>query len=138
MPDPTLQYVDPSTITAPELAALVDSYAGLRKRKAELNKLVDEVASEAEQIKTLLIAALNAQGLSSLGGHIASVSLKSKTVPRVTDWPAVYAYVRGTGEFDLLHRRLNETAVRARWDSTVDIPGVEPTIVNDLSVSTAI
>lgn len=134
MIDPTLLQ-DPEGCSAPELAALVDSYAGIRKRKAELNKEVDRLAEDGERIRVFLLAAMDAQGLSALGGHIASVSVKVKSVPRPADWGAIYEHIQRTGEFDLLHRRLADTAVRTRWQHGENIPGVESTDVRDLSVS---
>jgi hypothetical protein len=42
----------------------------------------------------------------------------------VEDWPKLYAHIKKTGEFELMQRRLGETAVKERWDADKQVPGV--------------
>jgi hypothetical protein len=43
-------------------------------------------------------------------------------------------YIRETGSLDLLHRRLTESAVSARWAEGVNIPGVSVHTKHDLKL----
>ncbi len=49
----------------------------------------------------------------------------TKQVPQVKDWDKFYAFVKKTGQFDLVQRRLADTAIRERWDNGKEVPGVE-------------
>lgn len=51
---------------------------------------------------------------------------KPKPFPFVTDWAQTLDYIRERpASIDLLQKRLTESAVKARWDSGITIPGVE-------------
>lgn len=137
MTDPeALGSMSPADVTPAELAALTDQFAGLRRRKAELQKQVDEAASDADKIRKFLIAAMQEAGLNTVGGVIASVALRTKRVPKVENYDALYAHLRACGEFDLLYRRVNEAAVKERWNVGEQVPGVTSVEITDLSIST--
>lgn len=136
MSDPLTDHsIDPALLDPHELGALADAYSGLRARKTELNKALADVASEANRIKRLLLAAMQIHGLSAVGGSVARVGVSYKEVAGVTSWPDLQEHVRATGEFDLLHRRVAELAVKERWKAGVEIPGVEHVTVPDLTIS---
>lgn len=52
------------------------------------------------------------------------LTAKPKDVPRCTDWSLLHAHIKETGEFDLLHKRLTESAVMARRKDGVYLPGM--------------
>ena len=54
---------------------------------------------------------------------------------QVQDWEAFYKYVAKEGAFDLLQRRVNDSAYRARLDDQIKVPGVEPFGVVKLSIT---
>ena len=43
----------------------------------------------------------------------------------VVDWSATLGHIRGTGELDLLEKRLTKSAAAQRWDAGLTVPGVE-------------
>ena len=53
-----------------------------------------------------------------------SLKATTKKVPRCTDWAGFHAYIKETGNFDMLHKRLTETAVMARVDNGEYVPGI--------------
>jgi hypothetical protein len=136
MPDPLLYAgIDPTQMSMNELGALVDSYDGMRSRKTALTREIDELSTEIARARKLIIAALEFQGVTSIGGTMARCAIVHKTVPQVVAWDELYQHIMRTGEFDLLHRRVGEAAVKARWESGVDVPGISAVDVNDLSVT---
>jgi hypothetical protein len=136
MPDPLLfAGIDPTQMSMHELGALVDSYDGMRARKTALTREVDDLASDIARARKLILAALEFQGVTSIGGSIARCTIISKTVPNVVAWDELYEHIMRTGEFDLLHRRVGEAAVKERWASGVEVPGISAVDINDLSVS---
>ena len=50
-----------------------------------------------------------------------------KVVPNITAWPELLGYIKHTGSLDLLQKRLTESAVKARWDADIEVPGVSKT-----------
>lgn len=59
-----------------------------------------------------------------IAGLEARVQITMKAVPQVENWDQFYEYVRRNKAFELLQRRLNEGAVKERWDANVEVPGV--------------
>jgi hypothetical protein len=57
--------------------------------------------------------------------------------PVAVEWVEIWGYIRETGEFDLLHRRIANLAVKARWEDGKEIPGVGKQEIFKLSVSGA-
>jgi hypothetical protein len=127
----------PESITPAELAFLVGAYHGLAQRKAELNKLVEQVTSEGERLKRVLLKAMDVHSLTEIGGDTATVVRVPKKVPTVVAWDALYTHIRNTGEFDLLNKRVTTAAVEERWKDNRAVPGINATFIDTLSVRTA-
>jgi len=100
-----------------------DICAQLAAKRRERLKLQAQ-ADLLEQEEKNLAAELTAQ--SATEGQYGSYYLKrkAKKVPRATDWAQVWTYVRENNSFDMLHKRLTETAVMARIDAGESVPGV--------------
>lgn len=122
------------TKTLAELSALADQYYLLREARLAKQKEVDELQAQETAAKDELINAISTEDATGVAGKIISVSVVKKQKPQVADWDALYTYVRRRGAWDLLQRRLSETAVKARWEEGQTIPGVEVFSVKDLSI----
>ena len=118
-----------------ELSAKVDQYVSSREARLALQREVDTLAETEKLLKDELIATLEKSGVNAVGGttHIVKLSIKDK--PTASDWVKVYAYIKKNNAFDLLQRRLNESAVEARWEEGKKIPGVTTFPVATLSIS---
>jgi len=68
----------------------------------------------------------------TVDGFVAK--LKTVDASSVTDWSATLEYIKMTGSVDLLQKRLTESAVKARWDSGVDIPGVDKIVKHTVTI----
>lgn len=123
-------------LTAKQLANMVDDFHSARQERLRLKRLMEDKQKEETNLKESLILHMRAQGVSVIGGAILTVTLKSKIVPKAEDWGVLYDYIREHDAFDLLHRRLTETAVKARWDDGINIPGVVEFEYPELSLST--
>lgn len=91
------------------------------KRKA-LAKEVAQLEKEEKRLGEILLASVPQMGEITAPGITLRKIIKSK--PTASDWNALYEYIRKNDAFDLLHKRLTETAVKLRWDDSVIIPGV--------------
>jgi hypothetical protein len=69
-------------------------------------------------------------------GNIATASITRSTQADVTDWDA---YVRWAAKKDpsAVQRRVGITALREHWDNGEKVPGVQPVVVEKLSVTKA-
>lgn len=107
-----------------DLAKMVDRLYKIRQDRYALQKKVDALKTEETSIETQLIDALPASDASGIAGHVARATITRKAVPVVEDWAAFYKYVKKTGQFELMQKRLSDSAVKERWDDGKAIPGV--------------
>jgi hypothetical protein len=114
---------------------LVDEFARTRDERLALKRQVDKLEEKEKQLKAQLIAALVAANATALGGQLMIVTLVPKVKPVAKNWAALYEYIPPNNGWDLLQKRLTETAVALRWEEGIEVPGVERFPVNDLSLS---
>lgn len=114
--------------------SLVDRYFIAREQRIAAQRQVDAMEKEEKALKAEIIKSMRAESLSAIGGQVATVELKTKKTAKVEDWNAAYLYIQQSGHFQLLQRRMSETAVREFWDAGMDVPGVVSFPVDDLSL----
>lgn len=107
-------------MTKTEIAAFLKIYQTKDRERKELAERVAKLDQEQKAILDQLTAANVTTDF--YGGY--HLRVETKKVPRCTDWPGFHAYVKETGAFDLLHRRLTETAIMARLDDGEYVPGI--------------
>ncbi len=107
------------------LGACADRVYQLRQQRLTAQKVVEGIQAEETALREHLIATLPKSQASGVAGKLARVTIETKVVPQVADWPKFYAYVKKTGSFDLLQRRLTDGAVKERWEAGQKIPGVQ-------------
>ena len=106
------------------MGACADRLHELRTKRLEVQKLVDQFEAEEKALKEYVIQNLPKSDTGAQGKYYR-VSVVTKVVPRVEDWDAFYKYVKKTGSFELMQRRLSDSAVAERWDAGKVIPGVD-------------
>lgn len=123
-------------ITIPKnLGDLADKYNKVRDERLAIDKLSDEKKQEESALRAALIEGLKKADLSVAGGKQVRATLTYKHVPQVSDWSALYEYIRREKAFELLQKRVSITAVCERWDSGKQVPGVDAVKVDDLSIN---
>lgn len=107
-----------------KLGALADEYHDIREIRLVLQKITDAVKQQETAIVDHLIDCVSADDTSSgvIGKRYKAV-VKRKTVPIVEDWDVFYTHLQKTQEFDLLNRALNRSAVTARLEDGITVPG---------------
>ncbi len=106
------------------LAACADRIYALKALKAAAQAKVDAIDEERKALEAHLIANLPKSDALGVSGKHARVTIVSKPVPQAEDWLKIQAYIKKNGAFDLLQRRLNDAAVRERWEAGKTIPGI--------------
>jgi len=99
-------------------------------KKAE----VDALESEEKALKEQIILMLGDASLEGAKGGVATASITRRVVATVVDWAAFYQYVKEKDAFDLLHKRVSDTAYRDRLEQGEVVPGAEPFTIVGLSL----
>ncbi len=107
------------------MGACADRLYQLRQKRLEMQKEVDKVAAEESALKEHIINTLPKSEASGVAGKLARVTVVTKQIPQVKDWGAFYEYVKKTGQFDLMQRRITDAAIKERWEAGEEVPGVE-------------
>lgn len=94
-----------------------------REKRLALQK---DITAYEELETTLKDYFINTMSKKSTGisGSVANVQLEKKVIPTVEDWPKFYAHIKKTGQWDLMQKRVADTAVQERWDAKKEVPGV--------------
>ena len=117
------------------MGACADRLYELRQKRLEEQKKVDLIEAEEKALKEHIIQNLPKSEASGVAGKLARVTVVTKEVPQVEDWDAFYKYVKRTGAFDLMQRRLTDAAVKERWEAGEEIPGVKHFNVVTVSIN---
>lgn len=107
------------------LGAVVDKLYELKQERAERQKTVDAVKKAESAVEQYLIDTMPKSDQSGVIGRTAKAVIITSKKPSVTDWDKVYAYIKKNNRFDLLQKRVSDTAVKELWDDGKDVPGVD-------------
>ena len=114
---------------------MIDELYELRAQRLVFEKEVDELKARETATKEEILALLKASGLEGAKGAIATASIQYKIKPNITDWDAVYTYIRENDMFALLQKRLTVTLWSALQEDGILVPGTEPMALTDLSLT---
>lgn len=107
-----------------ELSEAVDKLYAAREARYVLQKQIKALEKEESELRELIISNLPKSNSNGLAGKVALAKIEVKEKAVVVDWEKFYVYVGKKKAFDLLQRRLNESAVIERWSNKEDVPGV--------------
>lgn len=125
-----------TTVTAPakssralSVGTMIDRMWELREEKKKLEAAAKELTSKMDELEEALAAKMDADGVTKATGKSASVSFSFSVAANVQGddgWKMLYAYIKKTGYFHLLQRRVTDTAYKELLDAGKRVPGVEP------------
>lgn len=115
------------------LGACADLLYSMRAERHVLQRQVDDMKKNEQELKDYIIANLPKSKASGVSGKTANAQVKKTAVPTVADWDKLQKYIKKTGAFDLIQRRLNTKAVEERWNDKKAVPGVESFTKVDVS-----
>lgn len=112
-------------LNIPTVGALIDELTRIRSDLEELAEQEAALKREKTEVEGLLLAAMDAQGVTSLRGSKATVSVSEKMLAQVEDWEKVYQFIKRTGSWQLMERRIAHAAFRELLDTRgTPIPGL--------------
>lgn len=116
--------VEPKPYKFPKtFGACADRLHVLKTLRLAEQKKVDAIEAEENALKAHVIDNMPKSDGGAVG-KTHKVLIIKKLVPRVENWDDFYKFVKKTGRFDLLQRRLGDAAILEMWDSKKKVPGV--------------
>ena len=108
-----------------ELVDLIISTKELDQERLNHDRESNKLAKRIEGAKADITTKLRELGLTDITiPGVASAAITTVQKPYISDYSLLEQHIRDTGSLDLLHKRLTESAVKARWDDGVQVPGV--------------
>jgi len=103
-----------------------EQYFAIRSNRLALQRQADELEQQEKDILYELTKELDFSNIGysrQFNGFVFKANRKDLVTP--IDWGLILPYIKETGEVDLLQKRLTDSAVKARWDAGLTIPGIE-------------
>ena len=122
-------------LTTLDLGACIDALYEARAARLDKQHEVEALAAEEGRIKEHLLTQLAENKLEKATGRRATASITRTIAGSIKDWDRFTAYVKKHNAFDLLERRVGQTAFRARIEAGALVPGVEAFPVVNLSLT---
>lgn len=93
-----------------------DEYALVRARRLELDKEAKAVKDRETEIYNCILSSLTETETGDTGAagatHRVQLVMKNRYQPGEAGWPAIHAFIREHGMFELLQKRLADTAIK--------------------------
>src|SRR3546814_3664110 len=109
------------------MAEWADLAYELREERYRIQREAAEVGKKEALLREHIIKNLPKSQASGVSGRVANAKVEVDTVPTFTDKAKFLAYVKKTGDFDLMTTGMNASAVKARWENKKKVPGIGET-----------
>ena len=86
-----------------------------------------ELKLQQRELETKIAIKMQEEGLDKVSNDVCTLSLKAEIVPTVEDWDQLFEYLKETGQFELMQKRMSATAYRELIAMGTDVPGVKST-----------
>ncbi len=122
----TPKLADPTIKIPASLAACADRLYKIKTElKPKAQAAVDQLDAERIAIEAHLINELPKDDATGITGKRARVTIVVKDVPQLVDFEKLKAWIKRTGSWDVLTRRLSSKAIEDTWDEGKNVPGVD-------------
>lgn len=108
-----------------QLNEMIDQMYDEREEYYKAKKESDDKEQQYKATQAMCIAKAQELGLKTAGTFKAKISISEETVPNVTDWEAVFNFVKENDAFYLLRKQLNTGPFREHLAAGEAIPGVD-------------
>jgi len=108
------------------LDTMIDGIYDIRNEIRALNKQVDELKTQKEEMELKLIDMMDAVGTDQSRSSVATATISETVVPQVTDWDAFWKFIMRNKATYLVERRPAAVAFRETLEQRKGraIPGV--------------
>lgn len=108
----------------PTLGGQIDALNELREKKRKLEAQVKDIEQQYEAVQQVVLVILGEQGADKATGKKATASISVSVVGNIEDRDALDAFMKKTGNFQLLQNRISLPAMRELLEKKGAIPGV--------------
>lgn len=109
-----------------KLGTGIDKMFELREEKRVLDAQVAAIEAELHAYEEALLEQMKSQGIDKATGSKATISRTMGTVAGMEDWDKLCAFIKRTGNFQLLQKRVSDPAYRELLESKGVVPGLQP------------
>ncbi|MCJ8335427.1 MAG: hypothetical protein MJH10_14470 [Epibacterium sp.] len=119
------------------LGQVADEYKRVSQIRLTMSKATDEVKARESELKNFLIDNIDVDNESGVMGRNYVATIKTDKKPRMDAefWPDLHQWIADNDRFDLLQKRLSDTAVMDLINSGEKLPGIESMTVKSVSVT---
>lgn len=117
------------------LGVAIDALYAMRDLRIEKARAVDEMKRLEKVAARDILDRLKLEKSLKSSGQSATFSITKSVVPVPENWVKLYAYIKKTGEFELLHQRIASTAWGERHAAGIKVPGIEAMEKEDYSLT---
>jgi len=103
----------------------IDLLYQVREIRLAAQKEVDMAQEGETKIATYVQNCFDASGLESAKGNLASFSKTKKIVYKIVDWAKTKAWLKKTGQLEVLQQRVTPTVCQELWDDKKPVPGID-------------
>jgi hypothetical protein len=96
-----------------------------QEKQREFDAIIEEMKKAEKALADHIVNTFKKSEINGAKGDICSASWSPVVFPKVTDWTAVYAWVKKTGAFEIFEKRISKSAFKERYEAKEFIPGVE-------------
>lgn len=105
---------------------VIKTYMTLREKKAvivaALKEKTDKIDAAMGKIETYILAEANKQGVTSFKSNDGTAFISTVDYANVENWDALLEHITTTGQYELLNKAVNKTAVRGFIDQHKGVP----------------
>ncbi len=114
-----------------------DLYNDVRQLRLTMDKEVEKVKARETEIRNFIIDNLSKSQDTGAAGLRYRAQIVVKRVPKLADWGVFTSWVRKNDRFDMLQKRLSDTAVKDYIEQNEGkaLPGLEMMNVPDVSIT---
>jgi len=117
--------INPAEATREEVEQAIVAWRAKRDERLAQDKIAAKLKKEEEQFKSFILESFKQQKFEGMLIDGRTTGLTSKKIPSVCDKEKLVAYIRQTGELDLLQFRISNPAIEERTANEVEVPGIE-------------
>lgn len=121
--------------TEQELSDLADLYYETRSARLKLDREARVLENREKSLKAELVHVMVSEHTDDIQGKTVVLSHFHKIKFVATDWSAIHKYMAENDAMDLVQKRLTDSAVSARLEDGIDLPGIDSQMVDDFTVT---
>jgi hypothetical protein len=120
-----------------DIGKFIDEMHAIRAEKRYHEAEVKRINAVLSSMESQLMIGMEAHGTTEARGKMGKAAIKSVLLPKVEDWAALWADIRETNNFGLLHKRITLDNYRQLVEENQDPAGTLRNYVNEVFLGNA-